>query len=141
VRLDLAYSSATHRYEEWVIPVGATNRSYAGKTIEGAPHTLANVLLTYSPALLDGGRVAAEWTHTGRYYADPENTRTYGGFDLWTMHASYVVGDAGELFVRATNLANERFAEVAAYNAFNGWQYTPGAPRSVYAGVRYNWQR
>jgi iron complex outermembrane recepter protein len=141
LRLDASYSSSTQTYEEWVIPVAGQNVSYAGKTIETAPHTLANVLLTYSPAVLSGGRVAAEWSKTGQYYADPENTQTYHGFDLVTLHGNYLLRDIGELFVRVTNLTNEKYAEVATYNAFNRWQYTPGTPRSVFAGLRYNWQR
>ncbi|MDF2774668.1 MAG: TonB-dependent receptor, partial [Geminicoccaceae bacterium] len=98
-------------------------------------------LLTYSPALLNGGRVAAEWSMTGRYYADPENTRAYDGFDLLSLHGNYMLRDVGELFVRVTNLTSEKYAEVATYNAFNGWQYTPGTPRSVFMGRRYHWKK
>jgi outer membrane receptor protein involved in Fe transport len=141
LRLDAAYSSSKQTYEEWSFIAGGRNVSYAGNTIETAPHTLANLLLTYSPALLDGGRVAVEWSHTGRYYGDPENTAVYDGFRLVTLHGNYMLRNVGELFVRVTNLTNERYAEVASYNAFNKWQYTPGAPRSVHAGLRYNWQR
>jgi outer membrane receptor protein involved in Fe transport len=141
LRFDAAYSSTTQRYEEWVIPAGGQNVSYAGKTIEAAPHTLANLLLSYSPGLLNGGRVGIEWSKTGWYYADPENTQVYDGFQLWTLHGNYMIRNIGELFLRVTNLTDEKYAEVASYNAFNRWQYTPGAPRSVYAGLRYNWQR
>jgi iron complex outermembrane recepter protein len=141
VRFDAAYSTSKQTYEEWVIPVAGKNVSYAGKTIETAPHTLANLLLTYSPNVLNGGRVAAEWSRTGRYYADPENTQTYDGFDLVTLHANYVIRNLGELFVRITNATNEKYSEVATYNTFNKWQYTPGTPRSVFAGLRYEWQK
>ncbi len=141
LRFDAAYSTSKQTYEEWTIPVSGKNVSYAGHTIETAPHTLANLLLTYSPNVLNGGRVAAEWTMTGRYYGDPENTQTYDGFDLVTLHGNYVIRHLGELFVRVTNVTNEKYAEVATYNAFNKWQYTPGTPRSVFAGLRYNWQK
>ena len=43
--------------------------------------------------------------------------------------------------MRVTNVTNEKYSEVATYNAFNKWQYTPGTPRSVFAGLRYNWQK
>jgi len=141
VRFDAAYSASKQTYEEWVIPVSGKNVSYAGKTIETAPHTLANVLLTYSPNLLNGGRVAVEWSKTGKYYGDPDNTQTYEGFDLWTLHGNYMIRNIGEFFVRVTNVTDEKYAEVATYNAFNKWQYTPGTPRSVFAGLRYNWQK
>jgi outer membrane receptor protein involved in Fe transport len=141
VRFDAAYSTSKQTYVEWVIPVGGQNVSYAGKTIETAPHTLANLLLTYTPNLLNGGRVAAEWSKTGQYYADPENTQVYDGFDVVTLHGNYMIRNLGEFFVRVTNVTNEKYSEVATYNAFNKWQYTPGTPRSVFAGLRYNWQK
>jgi iron complex outermembrane receptor protein len=142
LRFDAAYSTSKQTYEEWVIPVSGKNVSYAGKTIETAPHTLANLLLTYSPGVLNGGRVAAEWSQTGKYYADPENTQSYEGFNLVTLHGNYVLRNiGGEFFVRVTNVTNEKYSEVATYNAFNKWQYTPGTPRSVFAGLRYNWQK
>jgi len=141
LRLDAAYSSSKQNYVEWVIPVAGQNVSYAGKTIETAPHTLANMLLSYSPNVLNGGRFAVEWSKTGEYYGDPENTQMYHGFDLWALHGNYMVRNIGELFLRVTNLTNEKYAEVATYNAFNKWQYTPGTPRSVFLGLRYNWQK
>src|SRR5688572_20598368 len=141
LRFDAAYSTSKQTYVDWVIPVQGRNVSYAGKTIEVAPHTLANLLLTYSPNVLNGGRVAAEWSKTGKYYGDPENTQSYDGFDLYTLHGNYMIRNIGELFVRVTNVTNEKYAEVATYNAFNRWQYTPGTPRSVFAGLRYNWQK
>jgi len=141
LRFDAAYSTSKQTYEEWTIPVSGKNVSYAGKTIETAPHTLANLLLTYTPNVLNGGRVAVEWSQTGRYYGDPENTQAYEGFNLWTLHGNYVIRNLGEFFVRVTNLTNAKYAEVATYNAFNKWQYTPGTPRSVFAGLRYNWQK
>jgi iron complex outermembrane recepter protein len=142
LRFDAAYSTSKQTYEEWMIPVSGKNVSYAGKTIETAPHTLANLLLTYSPGVLNGGRVAAEWSQTGKYYADPENTQSYDGFNLVTLHGNYVLRNiGGEFFVRVTNVTNEKYSEVATYNAFNKWQYTPGTPRSVFAGLRYNWQK
>ena len=141
LRFDAAYSTSKQTYVEWVIPVAGQNVSYAGKTIETAPHTLANLLLSYSPNVLNGGRMAVEWSKTGSYYGDPENTQTYEGFDLLTLHGNYMIRNLGELFVRVTNVTDEKYAEVATYNAFNKWQYTPGPPRSVYAGLRYNWQK
>jgi outer membrane receptor protein involved in Fe transport len=141
LRLDAVYSTSKQNYVEWVIPVAGQNVSYAGKTIETAPHTLANLLLSYSPNVLNGGRFAVEWSKTGEYYGDPENTQMYRGFDLWALHGNYMVRNIGELFLRVTNLTNEKYAEVATYNAFNKWQYTPGTPRSVFLGLRYNWQK
>jgi outer membrane receptor protein involved in Fe transport len=137
LRLDLAWSRSTQRYVDWVIPVGGQNRSYAGNTIEQAPQSLGNALLSWAPGWLNGGRLAAEWSHTGKYYMDPENTHTYRGFELWTFHASHIMPRIGEVFARVTNATNEKYAELVSYNAFNREQYTPGNPRMFFAGVRW----
>jgi outer membrane receptor protein involved in Fe transport len=141
LRLDGAYSSSIQTYEQWMIPVSGVNRSYASNTIEVAPHTLSNVLLTWNPVFLRGGRLAAEWTRTGRYYMDPENTHEYDGHQLLTLYASARVGPSGELFARLVNAANEPYAEIATYSAFQREQLTPGSPRSLYAGLKYSWQQ
>jgi hypothetical protein len=46
-----------------------------------------------------------------------------------------------ELFGRVLNVADRNHAELAAYDAFQREQYTPGSPRMVYAGARYSWSR
>jgi outer membrane receptor protein involved in Fe transport len=140
LQLQAAWSSSKQTYVDWVIPVQGRNVSYAGRTIELAPHTLGNVLLTWSPRLLHGGRLAAEWSHTGRYYMDADNTHAYDGFDTWTLHANYRLRRAAELFARVTNLLDKRYAELVTYSAFTREQFTPGNPRSVFAGLRWSWQ-
>ncbi|MCC6318412.1 MAG: TonB-dependent receptor [Gemmatimonadaceae bacterium] len=140
VRVDLAWSTATQRYVNWVIPVQRHNVSYGGRTIEQAPHTLGNALVTWTPAILRGGRLAVEWSHTGRYYMDPENTHRYDGFQLWTLHGNWHVRGA-EIFARVVNLDDRKYAEIATYDAFNRERFTPGSPRMVYAGARWTWQR
>jgi len=141
VRVDASYATTVQRYERWVVPVGTSNVSYAGRTIEAAPHTLSNVLATWTPSVLRGGRLAAEWSHTGRYYEDPENTRMYGGFDLVTLHANYLVRGGTELFARMTNATNASYAELASYNALQKEQIYPGSPRMIFAGIKLGWER
>jgi hypothetical protein len=114
--------------------------SYAGRTIELAPHTLGNVLLTWSPRLLNGGRLAAEWSHTGKYYMDADNTHAYDGFDVWTLHANYRVHRSVEVFARAVNVSDVKYAELVTFSTFNREQFTPGNPRSLFAGLRWSWQ-
>ncbi len=137
-RLDASYSIAHQEYVRWS---PSSTVSYDGKLIDVAPRDLANVLLTYTPDFLHGGRVAFEWNHTGRYPADPANTHYYSGHELFNLHANYYVAPSIQIFARAINLANRRYAEIATYTAFQGMQYNPGTPRTIYAGVSYDWQR
>lgn len=138
LRLDASYSIAHQEYVRWAPSAGV---DYDGKLIDVAPRDLASVLFTYSPALLRGGRVAAEWTHTGRYPMDPANTHYYGGHELFNVHANFFVAPAIQVFARAINLTDSRYAEIATYTAFQGSQYNPGSPRAIYAGVSYDWRR
>lgn len=154
VRLDLAYSISSQRYVTWdpqAARTGVSAISYSGKFIENAPSDLANGVLTWSPRLARGGRVAAEWSHAGDYWMDPANTvstvngvrvaRRYGGHELFTLHGNLFVRPEFELFGRVVNVLDRRAAETVSYDAFNGEQYTPGTPRTVSAGVRYVWSR
>jgi outer membrane receptor protein involved in Fe transport len=147
-RLDVAWSVASHRYVSWTPQAArpaaagrpaAAEVSYSGNRIEQAPRELGSVLLGFTPAALQGGRVAAEWSHTGPYATDAANTRSYAGYDLLNLHASAMVRPRTELFARVSNLTNRKYAELLAYDAFQKDQYTPGAPRAVFAGVRYEW--
>ncbi len=138
LRMDVSWSVARHEYVRWS---PSSTASYSGKRIEQAPNDLGNVLLSWSPAPLRGGRIAAEWSRTGSYKMDPENTRTYAGHDIKGLHANVFVRPAVELFARAVNVTDERYAEIATYNAFQREQFTPGAPRTIYVGARYALQR
>ena len=115
----------------------ATERHGAGSPAwASAQCDLGNVLLTYSPKILRGGRIAAEWTHVGRYYTNPQNTQSYAGHELFTLHANVMLPGKTELFARVLNVTDRNFAEVVSWDASQGQQFTPGLPRVVYAGVR-----
>jgi outer membrane cobalamin receptor len=143
LRLDVSWSVSRQTYVEWTPQAGtgtAAPVTYSGNLIENAPRDLGNVFLNYAPAtLLRGGRVALEWSHTGRYATDPANTHAYAGYELLNLHASAGITPRTELFGRVSNLANAAYAEVVTYDAFQKDQITPGAPRSLYVGLRTSW--
>lgn len=150
LRADVAYSVSSQRYVTWTPqaarPATATMPavaavSYAGNLIEQAPRDLANVLLTWKPRLARGGRLAVEWTHTGKYAMDPANIATYPGYELASLHANIYIRPQLELFGRAVNVLDRNYAELASYDAFQKQQYNPGTPRTIYAGMRYIWSK
>ena len=150
LRLDLSYSRTVQRYVDYVPqaaqPATATTPAkpeidYSGNLVEQAPRSLTNAFLTWSPSVLRGGRLAFEYNHTGSYAGDAANTAFYDGFDLFGMQASVQAHQNAELYARLTNLFNTQYAELAGYDAFQKWQYNPGSPRSLYAGIRYRWDR
>lgn len=151
LRADVSYSITDQRYITYV-PQAARPASgtlpakaavnYSGDRVEQAPRDLANVFLTWSPALLEGGRIGFEYNHTGRYAEDPANTHSYSGYDLFNVQASYMLRQRrAELFARMTNVFDRGYAELVSYDPFQGAQYNPGSPRAVYAGARYTWGR
>jgi outer membrane receptor protein involved in Fe transport len=138
LRLDASYSISSQRYVHYV-PQATV--SYSGNRVEQAPRDLANVFLAYSPPLLKGGRLALEYNHTGRYAEDAANTHFYGGFDIVNLQGSFGLTPSTQLFARVTNLLDRNYAELVSFDAFQGAQYNPGSPRTVYAGARYTWTR
>jgi outer membrane receptor for ferric coprogen and ferric-rhodotorulic acid len=142
LRLDASWSVSKQSYVEWT-PQAASGTvaavTYAGNLIENAPRDLGSVFLNYAPAALRGGRVALEWSHTGGYATDPANTHAYAGYELLNLHFSGGITPRTELFGRVSNLTDAGYAELVTYDAFQKDQITPGAPRSVYVGVKTTW--
>jgi iron complex outermembrane recepter protein len=150
LRLDASYSRSSQRYVDYLPqaaqPATSTTAAkpaidYSGNLVEQAPRSLANVFVTWSPTVLRGGRLAAEYNHTGSYPGDAANTEYYDGFDLFNLQASMQAHPSAEIFARVTNVLDRKYAVLAAYDPFQKWQYNPGSPRSIYAGLRYRWDR
>ena len=85
--------------------------------------------------------MAVEWSRTGGYAMDPGNVEEYAGHELLNAYVNYVPRAGLELFARAVNLLDRDYAELAAWDPFQREQLTPGAPRAIYAGVKYGWSR
>jgi outer membrane receptor protein involved in Fe transport len=136
LRLDISASYAKHTYEDWVVSGTA---DYSGKEMETAPRVITNTRLSYAPAALNGGRVALEWVKLGRYWMDAANTNQYEGHDLLNLRVNYPASKDVEVFGSVNNLADKRYAESASYTTARGREFAPGMPRTLYAGVRYNW--
>jgi iron complex outermembrane receptor protein len=134
-RLDVAYSYAKHSYEQWVVN---STTDYSGKEMSTAPRSIANVRLSYAPAALNGGRMTMELVSLGSYWLDDANTAKYPGHDLLNLRVNYPVNKAIEVFGSINNLTDERYAENASLSS-NNQVFSPGMPRTIYAGARYNW--
>lgn len=138
VRFDASMAYAKHTYDEWA-PSGTAD--YSGKEMELAPRFFANARLTLRPALLRTGSVGIEWVRLGSYFMDPENTHTYGGHDLFNVHATLPVHGQLELVGRVTNIGNRRYAETSSFTQQQGERFRPGAPRQVFVGAQYRFDQ
>lgn len=140
LRLEAAWSYAVHTYEDWLARSGTINVDYSGNEMDSAPRVLGNTRLAWTPAALHGGRVALEWVRLGHYWEDAANTLDYEGHDLLHLRASYRMSRALELFASVFNLTDAQFAETASYTVTRGEELAPGMPRTLYAGIQYQWR-
>jgi len=81
-----------------------------------------------------------EWVRIGSYYLDPANTYgRYPGHHLFNLRASIAITGQMTGFIRVMNLADERYADSASQSSSAGGLYSPGLPRTIYAGLESRW--
>ena len=137
VELGVSYSYAKHEYDDWRV---SPTVDYSGKEIAIAPRQNLNVRLDYSPAILKGGVAEVEWVHLGSYWLDDANTEKYDGHDLINLRTSYNLTPGWELYLKAANLLDRKYAERVSKSSSGEALYTPGSPQSFFAGVVYRWK-
>ncbi|MGX5820463.1 TonB-dependent receptor [Chitinophaga lutea] len=110
-------------------------KQYGGNRMNGAPAVILNTELTWKPAFLPGARAALEWQQVGKYYMDPENMATYGGYALFNARIGYTFCGI-ECWVNCRNVGDAMYATTAEKSAF-GKSYRPGPRRTFNIGVAY----
>jgi iron complex outermembrane receptor protein len=134
LRLDVAYSYARHTYEEWNT---SSTANLNGFEMESAPRLLGNSRLTWTPTPAVSAQF--EWVQIGRYWVDSGHTKPqYSGHDLFNLRTSWAVGRQTLLFAKIDNLQNRRFADSASVTS-NTAVFSPGLPRTFFAGAELKW--
>ncbi|WP_240914075.1 TonB-dependent receptor [Microbulbifer sp. SH-1] len=114
------------------------NLNFAGNDISGAPETLGNVTLAYTPVWLAGLRMELEWSHMGSYFTDETNSQQYDGHELVNLRATHEFSDDVSVYARLSNVTDERYSTYTSNQVGDeDLSYRPGLPRSLFAGVRY----
>jgi outer membrane receptor protein involved in Fe transport len=136
--LSVSYSYAKHNYEDWK---PSDTVDYSGNEMSSAPREIANTRLNYRAKLLQGANLELEWVHLGSYWMDDANTHKYPGHDVFNIRGNLALNKTFQLFARIMNITNKRYATSSAYKppAFGKpeqFEYAPGMPRTVYAGIR-----
>ena len=103
---------------------------------------IANTRLGYKAPVLNGGKAELEWVKLGSYWMDQANTYKYAGHDVVNLRVNYLASKQLEFYGRIMNLADKRYATAAKYSpaAFGNpekFEYAPGMPRTIYAGMSY----
>ena len=136
--LDIATSLAKHTYEDWTPKTGV---DYSGKEMESAPSSISNIRLGYKLSNLNGGKYEFEWINLGDYWMDPENTYQYAGHNVYNVRVNYFINKQTEIYARLMNIENKRYATNAKYTPAGfgpeKFEYSPGMPRTIYAGLKY----
>jgi outer membrane receptor protein involved in Fe transport len=135
-RLDTALSYSRQTFVNWVVSATTGNTDFSAKEISAAPRVLANTRLTWFPK--EAARVQLEWVRIGSYWMDDANTAKYPGHDLYNLRTNWGVSRSVSVFGSINNLADKRYADSASISS--GTQvFSPGLPRSYYAGVEVSW--
>jgi outer membrane receptor protein involved in Fe transport len=112
----------------------SVSTSNAGKKVRYAPEQVASLFANYRFG--GGAQIVIESNYVGSYWMDEENTREYGGHVLWHARLTRSFGP-WEYWLSLRNIADRKYSEFSNYSFFANY-YNPGAPRTVLAGVRYN---
>jgi len=132
--LELAASLARHRYDRDFLLAGGNLR---GLDVDTAPRRFGGARLRWQDG--DERTVELECLWTGGYFLEPRNLHRYPGHELFNLRARMALGKRLTAYMRVLNLTGRAYAARADYTVFSGERYFPGAPRSLYLGLRRRW--
>jgi outer membrane receptor protein involved in Fe transport len=135
--LSTAYTQAKHEFDQ--------HKEYSGNEMTMAPEYIANIRLRYQPSFLSGFTSMLEVQSIGEYWLDDANSlddegndRIYDGYTIVNLKARYQISKKFALHTRVLNLSDKEYAQEASYR-YGKTTYSPGAPRTVYIGLHYQW--
>lgn len=133
--LSTAYSKSSHEFDEY--------EDLEGNEMSAAPDYIANVRLRFSPSFLKGFTTMLEVQSIGEYWLDDENSqdeegndRKDDGYTIANLKALYKISDALSINARILNITDEKYVQEASYR-YKKTKYSPGAPRTAYIGLNY----
>ena len=135
--LNTAYSQSKHQYDQ--------HEKFSGNEMKMAPDYIANIRLSYAPDFLAGLTSMLEVQSIGEYWMDDANSvdeqgnnRIYQGYTIANLKARYQVSTQLSVHARLLNATDKNYVQEAEYRYGNA-RYAPGAPRTFYLGINYQW--
>jgi iron complex outermembrane recepter protein len=125
-------ASSKHEFVEYIEKA----ISYNGNEMANAPRWSYNTEAWYKPGFAKGLRLGVEWQHIGNYFADPQNTAKYKGYNVLNMRAGYAV-KGFDVWVNVLNATNNYYSNITTKSSF-GWSYQLAEPRNFNAGISYD---
>ncbi len=148
--LELSLNQRVSNSLQWRIAGSLSDHEYAsdqfsggvninGNEVDTAPTSQFNTALQWQAN--DAISAELELQHIGAYFLDLENLREYPGHEVLNLRAAYQINPQLRATARVINLTDKRFAERADFTNFTNERYFPGAPRTVFLGLRYEFGR
>ncbi len=150
VGLEIALKHQLAERFEWRLAAALADHEYAsdqlsggvninGNEVDTAPSSLLNTAIVWQ--LSDAISTEVELQHVGSYFLEPENQRSYPGHQVVNMRLQYALSPSVTASARVLNVTDKRYAERADFTGFTGERYFPGASRSLFLGLRYDFGR
>ena len=137
LNISTAYSQSKHEFDEY--------EGFAGNEMAAAPDYIVNVRVRYMPSFLQGFTAMLEVQSIGEYWLDDANTqddegndRIEDGYTIGNLKARYQVSKQLAFHARVLNITDEEYVQEASYR-YRKTTYSPGAPRTAYVGLSYQW--
>ena len=139
IDLSVAYSKSQHQFDHY--------KAFSGNEMKMAPNYIANIRLRYMPKWLSGFSSMFELQSIGEYWLDDANSidestglaRKYSGYTVANIKAHYQINTKLALYGRLLNITDKVYAQEAEYR-YQKYAFSPGAPKTFYFGLTYNWQ-
>ena len=125
---------AKHTYDNEQISGGV---NIDGNDIDTAPRRFGSLSLNWQA--LENLSTQLQWSHTGSYYLNPENTSEYSGHNLLHLRTQWQYSPKWNFSVRLNNLLDENYAERADFTSFTQERYFPGRERSFFLSLNRVW--
>jgi iron complex outermembrane recepter protein len=135
LRFELTHTYADNVYNDFV----SGTSDYSGNTLAYSPKHHIDLRTIWMP--IKGLEAELEWNRTSNYYTSSDNSDPQGKAyrpSILNLRVSYVNGP-WSYWGHILNLADKKYAERVKYNSRNGRTFDVGGPRTMYAGIAYNW--
>jgi outer membrane receptor protein involved in Fe transport len=134
LRFDLTHTYADNKYIDYV----SGSSDYSGNTFAYSPKHHVDLRTIWMP--IKGLEAELEWNRTSDYYTSADNDDPEGQAyrpSIFNLRVSYEHGSFS-YWGHVLNLADKKYAERISYSSRSGRQYDVKGPRTIYAGIAYN---
>jgi iron complex outermembrane receptor protein len=145
----LNYTYARYRYDDYVAtifsPSGTTIENYTGNSMPSIPSSIVNFIVMYEHEIEEdlSGVLLWDCDYISRLYVNDRNDETAPDYFYGNILAglNFGFGDfSSVVYGGIHNIFDRRYAGFINVNDFSGRYYETGEPRSIYAGIKFNYK-